>query len=154
MLMPSVFGETLFDDWFDFPFGRDFWTDRSANDKNQLYRKQGKSIMSTDVRETENGYEVDIDLPGFKKEDLTLQLEKGCLTVSAARNVNNDEKDKDGRYIRRERYAGSMSRSFYVGEELTEEDIRARFEDGILKLSLPKAEQKAVEAKKYIAIEG
>lgn len=111
-------------------------------------------MMKTDVRETENGYEVDIDLPGFKKEDLQLQLENGCLTVSASKGVDKDEKDKNGRYIRKERYSGSMSRSFYVGEDLTEEDIHAKYEDGILRLSLPKTEQKAVETKKYIAIEG
>ena len=155
MLMPSVFGENLFDDWFDeFPFGRDFWGSNHENEKNPLYGKHAKNMMKTDVRETENGYEVDIDLPGFKKENLQLQLENGCLTVSATKGVDKDEKDKDGRYIRRERYSGSMSRSFYVGEDLTEEDIHAKYEDGILKLSLPKTEKKAVEAKKYIAIEG
>lgn len=149
MMMPSVFRENLLDDWFDFPFGGSFWGD--ASDKHPM---QGKNIMRTDVKETDNGYEVDIDLPGFKKEDLSLQLENGYLTVSASKNTNNDEKDANGRYIRKERYSGSMSRSFFVGEGLTEEDIHAKYEDGILKLALPKDEPKAVETKKYISIEG
>ncbi len=155
MLVPSVFGDNLFDDWFDdFPFGKDFWNDRAVSEKNPLYGKHAKNMMKTDVRETDNSYEVDIDLPGFKKDELSLQLENGCLTVSATKGLDKDEKDKNGRYIRRERYAGSMSRSFYVGEDVREEDIHAKYEDGILRLTVPKTENKAVENKKYIAIEG
>lgn len=150
MLMPSIFGESLFDDdWMDFPFEREFF-----GKKNPLYGKHAKNMMKTDVRETENGYEVDIDLPGFKKDEINAKLENGYLTVSASKGLDKDEKDKEGKYIRQERYAGAMSRSFYVGEELTQEDIKAKYENGILKLSLPKKEAKAVEQKRYIEIEG
>ena len=105
--------------------------------------------MKTDVKETENGYEVAVDLPGFKKEDVTCELKDGYLTISAQKNVQNDEKNEEGKYIRRERYTGSQSRSFYVGEHLTEEDIHAAFEDGILKLDIPKKEAKPVEEKRH-----
>ena len=150
MMMPSIFGESLFDDdWMDFPFEREFF-----GRKNPLYGKHAKNMMKTDVRETENGYEVDIDLPGFKKDEINAKLENGYLTVSASKGLDKDEKDKEGKYIRQERYAGAMSRSFYVGEELTQEDIKAKYENGILKLSLPKKEAKAVEQKRYIEIEG
>ena len=98
---------------------------------------------------------IDIDLPGFKKDEIQAQLKDGCLTISASKGLDKDEKDKDGRYIRRERYAGAMSRSFYVGENVKQEDITARFENGILSLSVPKEEeQKKVETPNYIAIEG
>ena len=111
-------------------------------------------MMKTDVKERENGYEVAIDLPGFKKEDVSAKLEDGYLTISAQRDVNNDEKDEDGKYIRRERYTGQCRRSFYIGEAVEEDEIKARFEDGILKLEIPKKDVKAIERKKYIAIEG
>ena len=110
--------------------------------------------MKTDVKETSQGYEVDIDLPGFKKEDVTAKLENGYLTIQASKGLNRDEKDEEGKYIRRERYSGSMSRSFYVGEGMKQEDIRAKFEDGILKLTVPKLDKEALEKKHYIAIEG
>ena len=111
--------------------------------------------MKTDIKDMEGSYELDIDLPGFKKEDITAELKDGYLNISATSNSSKDEKDSDGKYIRRERYSGSCSRSFYVGEAVTKEDIKARFEDGILKLSVPKMENKpAVEEKKYISIEG
>ena len=119
-----------------------------------MYGKHSKNLMKTDVKETETGYELDIDLPGFKKDEISAHLEDGYLTVSAAKGVDKDEKDNEGRYIRRERYSGSMTRSFYVGSAVTEEDIKAKYEDGILSLSIPKKDPKAVEAKKYIAIEG
>ncbi|MCI7813491.1 MAG: Hsp20/alpha crystallin family protein [Lachnospiraceae bacterium] len=147
MMMPSIFGENLFDDWMDFE--RNFFTTKNPN-----YRKQETSVMKTDIRETDHGYELDIDLPGFKKEDITAHLENGYLTISATKKVENDEKDKKGNYIRRERYNGSMNRSFYVGEDVRQEDIHAKFEDGILKLSVPKKDAKEVEQKKYISIEG
>ena len=146
MLMPSIFGENLFnDDWMDFGFPE---VDKT------LYGKHANNVMKTDVKETDTGYEVDIDLPGFKKDEINAQLDNGYLTISAAKGRDNDEKDKKGKYIRRERYAGAMSRSFYVGEGITQEDIKAKYEDGILRLSVPKKEAKAVENKKYIAIEG
>lgn len=110
--------------------------------------------MKTDVKETDAGYEVDIDLPGFKKDEISAKLDDGYLTISASKGLDKDEKNKEGKYIRKERYAGAMSRSFYVGGDVTEEDIKAKYEDGILKLSIPKKEAKAVENKKYIAIEG
>ena len=146
MLMPSIFGENLFnDDWMDFGFPE---VDKA------LYGKHANNVMKTDVKETDTGYEVDIDLPGFKKDEINAQLDNGYLTISAAKGLDKDEKDKTGKYIRKERYAGAMSRSFYVGEGVTQEDIKAKYEDGILRLSVPKKEAKAVENKKYIAIEG
>ena len=152
MMMPRIFGENLFDDFMnDFVFP-DF-TD-SANIEKALYGKHAKNIMKTDVKDTENGYEVDIDLPGFKKDEISIELENGYLTVSAAKGLDKDEEDKKGKYIRKERYAGAMQRSFYVGENLTQEDIKAKYENGILRLSVPKKEAKPVETKKTIAIEG
>ena len=150
MLMPSIFGENLFDDdWMDFPFDRDFW-----GKKNPLYGKNAKNMMKTDIREHDDGYEVDVDLPGFKKDEISLELENGYLTVSAAKGLDKDEKDKKGKYIRRERYAGAMQRSFYVGDALTQEDIKAKYDNGILSISIPKKDAQAVETKKTIAIEG
>ncbi len=148
MLLPSIFGESLFDDWMDMPrFG-------GMDDvEKKLYGKHAPNIMKTDVREHDNGYEIDIDLPGFKKDEINIGLENGYLTVSAAKGLDKDENDKQGRMIRCERYAGSMQRSFYVGKDIKHEDIKAKFEDGVLKLSVPKKDPKAVEEKKYIAIE-
>ena len=145
MLMPSIFGENLFDDWMDFSF---------PDIDKALYGKHAKNEMKTDVRETEDGYELDIDLPGFKKDEVTAQLDNGYLTIQASNGLDKEQKDKKGKYIRKERYAGSMSRSFYVGDAITEEDVHAKYEDGILKLSVPKKEAKAVEQTKHIAIEG
>ncbi len=144
MLMPSIFGERLFDDWMDgFPF------------RDNLPEVRMNQLMKTDIREHENGYELDIDMPGFKKEDLKAELKDGYLTIEGHTSHNDDEKDKNGKYIRRERFTGSCKRTFYVGEEVTEEDIKAKFVDGILKLSIPKKQQQPkVEQKKYIAIEG
>lgn len=150
MLMPSIFGENLFDDdWMDFPFERDFW-----GRKNPLYGKNAKNLMKTDIREHNEGYELDIDLPGFKKDEITIDLDNGYLTISAAKGLDKDGQDKKGKYIRKERYAGAVQRSFYVGDAVTEEDVKAKSEDGILKLSIPKKDAKAVETKKTIAIEG
>lgn len=153
MMMPSIFGENLFDDFMDFPFSKEFEKNFFGN-KNPLYGKHAKNMMKTDVRETENGYEVDIDLPGFKKEEITAKLDNGYLIISASKGLDKEKQDKDGHYIRRERYAGSMSRSFYIGERVTENDVKAKYEDGILRLSIPKKEPKKVEDKKYIPIEG
>ncbi len=146
MLMPSVYGRDFFDDLMDgfgFP---------DVNKK--LYGRHAKNMMKTDIRETDEGYEVIMDLPGFKKDEIEIQLENGYLTVSAAKGLDKDEADKKGKYICRERYAGEMSRSFYVGEDILDTDIHARFENGILKLDVPKKEAKAVETKKHVAIEG
>ncbi len=144
MFMPSIFHDNLFDDFFT-----DF-TDIPARRP-----MPASTVMKTDIKETEGGYEVAIELPGYKKEDVQAELKDGNLTITATRNVNNDEKDKDGKYIRRERFYGNCSRAFYVGEDITQEDIKAKFEDGILKLQIPKKEAKpAVEEKKYITIEG
>ena len=124
--------------------------------KNPLYGKHAKNMMKTDVRETDDSYEVDIDLPGFKKDEVNAQLHDGYITISAAKGLDKDEKDKKtGKYIRRERYAGACQRSFYVGEDVTEQDIKAEFKHGMLKLFVPKKEAKpAVETKKYVTIEG
>ncbi len=149
MLLPSIFGESLLDDWMDFPRMRDF----DDIDK-KLYGKHAAHMMKTDVHEHDTGYEIDIDLPGFKKDEIQLSLENGYLIVDAAKGLDKDEKDKKGKLIRQERYAGSMQRSFYVGEEVTEEDIKAKYEDGVLKLSVPKKETPKVPEKKTILIEG
>ena len=151
MLMPSIFGENLFDDdWMDFPFKDEFW-----GKKNPLYGKHAQNMMKTDIRETDGSYELDVDLPGFKKDEIKGQLKDGYLTLSAAKGLDKDEQDKKGNYIRRERYAGSMSRSFYVGKHVTVEDVHPKYESGILSFSVPKEEAKPVEEKKhYISIEG
>lgn len=148
MLVPRFFGEDLFDELMSFPTARDFGSiDR------ELYGKHASQLMKTDVHEHEDGYEVDIDLPGFKKDEINLSLENGYLTVSASKGLDKDETRK-GKLIRQERYAGAMSRSFYVGEALTEEDVKAKFEDGVLKLSVPKKDAKQLPEKKVIMIEG
>ena len=119
-----------------------------------MYGKNAKNMMKTDIREHDAGYELDIDLPGFKKDEISVELENGYLTISATKGLDKDEQDKKGKYIRRERCAGAMQRSFYVGDDITDEDIKAKFEDGILRLSIPKKDQQVVETKKHIAIEG
>lgn len=145
MLMPGIFGESLLDDFMDgFTF--------PSTERNYVQNTSG--VMNTDIKETENGYELDIDLPGFKKEDVKAQLKDGYLTINATNSSSKEEKDNEGKYIRRERYSGSVSRSFYVGENVAQEDIRAKFENGILKLSVPKVNAPKVEENKYIAIEG
>lgn len=123
------------------------------NAEHELYGKHAKNLMNTDVREVENGYEIDMNLPGFKKDEVEIQLQDGCLTVSAAKGLDKDEEDKKGRYIRQERYAGSLSRSFYVGEDVEPQDVKAKYENGVLKLFVPKAEVKQVPAQTAIAIE-
>lgn len=149
MMMPALFGDNLFDSLMeDFAFPAFSDLDRRA------YGKNANNLMKTDVKETDTGYVVEIDLPGYRKEDINMQLEKGYLTVSAVKNYDNDEKNGKGSYIRRERYAGSMSRSFYVGEHVREEDIHPKYENGILTFHLPKEDKKKVEEKRYIAIEG
>ena len=143
MLMPAVFGENLFDNFFD----NNFFSGR-----NPLYGKQEKDIMKTDVREKDGNYEVFVDLPGFKKEDVTLNLENGYLTITAEKGLEKDE-DEKGSYVRKERWSGSCSRSFYLGDGVRAEDIKAKMEDGILTLTFPK-EVKKLPEKNTILIEG
>lgn len=151
MLYPSIFNESLFDDLMDFHFP----TLRGFDDVNKkLYGTNAGRVMKTDVHEHDDRFEVDIDLPGFKKDEITLQLENGYLTVTAARELDQDEKDKKGKLIRQERYAGAAQRSFFVGENITEDDVRAKFEDGVLKLNVPKKEAPKLPEKKPILIEG
>ena len=119
-----------------------------------LYGRRAPRMMKTDVRETETGYELDMDLPGFKKDEISLELNNGTLTVSAGKSVEKKDEDQNGKMLRQERYAGSMSRSFYVGSHVTEEDVKARFEDGVLRICVPKKDAKKVEEKKQILIEG
>ena len=137
MLMPSIFGEDMFDDFMrDFPF-----FDENAGNKieKKLYGRHAKNMMKTDIKELEGGYELEMDLPGFTKDEITAELKDGYLTVSATKGLDKDEQEKEtGKYIRRERYAGACQRSFYVGEDITEQDIKAEFKHGILKLFVPK----------------
>ena len=153
MLMPSIFGENMFDEFFRDPF---FDSSDMKKLEKKLYGRRGKNLMKTDIKETEGGYELEMDLPGFTKDEIKVSLENGYMTISAAKGLDKDEQDKkSGRYIRKERYAGSCERSFYVGEDITEEDIKGEFKHGILKLFVPKKEAKpAVEQKKYVSIEG
>ena len=145
MMMPSIFRENLWNDLMDFSFPE---LDR------KMYGKRGEHIMRTDVKEHDDKYEVDIELPGFKKEDVKAELKDGYLTITALKEVNNEQKNENGKYVRRERYTGNMSRSFYVGDKVTQEEIRAKFEDGILKLQIPKKDpKKQVEDKHYVTIE-
>jgi len=149
--LPSLFGENLMDVFND--FDRDFF--RAMRDpENALYGQRAPHMMKTDVRETEDSYELDMDLPGFKKDEISLDLNNGTLTVSTNKSMEKKDEDKNGKVLRQERYAGSMSRSFYVGDHITEEDVKARFEDGVLRISVPKKDAKKVEEKKTILIEG
>ena len=148
-MLPSIFGENLFDDMWD-----DVFDSMSAfNRHNPLYGKHGKNMMKTDVRETDHSYELDIDLPGFKKDEVKVDLKNGYLTISAAKSLDKESEKKNERYIRKERYAGKMARSFYVGEDVEPKDVSAKFEDGILKVSLPKAQQKKLPPSSSISIE-
>ena len=148
-MMPSIFGENLFDD-----FMNDFSFPTFPNVDKELYGKHAKNLMKTDVKETEKGYEVDMDLPGFKKEDVKIQLKDGYLNIQATREEKKDEKDEKGKYVRRERYTGTCNRSFYVGPSIKHEDIHAKYENGILHVTFPKEEtKKEVEEKKFIAID-
>lgn len=152
MLVPALFGEDLLDDFFedfnDFPF----YDERNKNRKlsKQPYGQRADKLMKTDIRETANDYILAVELPGFKKEELQVAMENGYLTISAHRT---EEKNND-RYLRRERFTGSMQRSFYVGDDVKQEDVKAQFANGVLKLTVPKKPEKAVEESKYISIEG
>ena len=149
MMLPRILSESLFDDLMDFPLEKDFF-----DGKNLLYGKHEKKLMKNDVREKYNNYEVDIDLPGFKKDQILAELKDGYLTISASKDLDKEEKDKEGKYIRRERYSGSCARSFYVGSDVKEDEISAKFEDGILKIVIPKKDVKEIEGKRMISIEG
>ena len=149
-MLPTLFNENLFDDWMnDFDLFRGFGNEA----EHKLYGKHANRMMLTDIREHEDHYEVNIDLPGFKKDELNIELKNGYLTITAAKGLDEDEKDKSGKLIRQERYAGTMQRSFYVGEEITEEQIKAKYENGVLTLTIPKKEEKKVPEKKLISIE-
>ena len=137
MMLPSILGENLLDNWFD-----DGWNS---------WDYSNTSLMNTDIKENDNDYELMMNLPGVKKEDVTAELKDGYLTIHATSNQNKDEKDEDGKYIRRERYAGNLSRSFYIGD-VKQEDVKAAFKNGILSISVPKEDKKAKEEKKYITI--
>lgn len=148
MFYPTLFKDDLFDDFmnFDFPAFRD------AGRK--LYGKNANGLMKTDVRENDGNYELDIELPGFKKDEISLTLDNGYLIVGAAKTVNEEEKDNKGKMLRQERFSGAMQRSFYVGDALDENDVKAKFEDGILSLCFPKEKQPEIPEKKSIMIEG
>ena len=146
-MLPSLFGESLFDRFFDDSLEKEFF-----GTHNPLYGKHAKNLMKTDVKDMKDHYEVAIDLPGFQKDEVNVELENGYLTISAAKGLDKDQKDDEGHYIRQERYSGACSRSFYVGN-VQPEDIHAKYENGILKLTLPKADQKAVENQNRIAIQ-
>lgn len=152
MLMPSIFRtNSLIDDLFD----NDWFDDKEfKNVEKKLYGHRAKNVMNTDVKETEDGYELEMDLPGFKKEEVSVELNNGYITIRAAKGLDEDEKEKKtGKYIRRERYSGACERSFYVGEEVTQQDIKASFKHGILKLDIPKKEAKKIEQNNFISIE-
>ena len=146
-MLPSIFGENLFDEFFANPFGMV----NTAPAEEVLYGKHGRNLMKTDVREMDNSYELDVDLPGFKKDEITVDLKNGYLTIGASKGL--DKENPDGKYIRRERYTGMCSRSFYVGTAERPEEIGAKFEDGILKLSVPKAVKKELPASTSISIQ-
>ena len=144
MMMPSVFGRDIFDDFMDgFAF---------PDVSKELYGKHAKHVMKTDVRELDDGYEIIVDLPGFKKDEIEVQLEDGYLTISAAKGLDKDENDKKGRVIRRERYAGACSRSFYIGD-VKPEDVKAKYESGVLTLEVPKTDTKKLPSSSSIEIE-
>ena len=142
MFMPTIFHENLFDDFFD-PFWNDGALERAMNrEERETFGKRGANMMKTDVKQTTDGsYDVAVDLPGCKKEDVQMELNDGYLTIQAVRSHSNDEKDKEGRYLRRETFSGICARSFYVGDAVKKEDIHAKFEDGILHITLPAPQQ-------------
>ncbi len=151
MLVPSIFGERFFDDFdrmFDFP-------EPSERNQHPAVAPHRMGLMKTDIKETDEGFEIEMDLPGYAKDEVSAEVKDGYLTITAAKDENKEEKDDEGTYIRRERFLGSMSRSFFVGKHLTEEDIKANFKDGVLRLSVPKETEKQVEEKRHLVpIEG
>ncbi len=150
MLTPSIFEESFMDDLFGFPYMKDF-----DNMEKKLYGRKASRMMKTDIREKDDNYEVVIDLPGFKKEEIEVELNDGYITISASKGLDKDANDKKGRLIRQERYAGAMQRSFYVGENIEKEDVEATYRHGVLTLTIPKkAAEKKIPEKNLIAIEG
>ena len=148
-MLPSIFGESLFDDWMGFPF-----TGFESDVDRKLYGKHVARLMKTDLKEQDDGYELSVDLPGFTKDQIELNLENGYLTITATKGLEEAGKDKKGKIVHQERYSGSMSRSFYLGEHVTEEDVKAKFENGVLTLGFPKEEPKKLPERKTILIEG
>ena len=146
-MLPSIFSENMFDDFFSDPFDREFF-----GAHNPLYGKHAKNMMKTDIHEKDNGYELAIELPGFKKDEINVDVSDGYLTIKAAKGLDKDENDKKGRVIRQERYAGVCSRSFYIGD-VKPEDVKAKYESGVLTLEVPKAEAKKLPSSSSIAIE-
>ena len=146
--VPAIFGEDLFDQWMEGALSG------CADVNKQLYGKHAKNMMKTDVKETEGGYQVAVEMPGFDKSEISVELDKGYLTITASKGLNQDEQDENGKYIRRERYAGTMQRSFYVGESVQQEEIKAKYENGVLMLGIPKEDTQKIQQNKYIAIEG
>ena len=147
MLYPTIFRNDLFDDIFD-----DFMRPSKAVRSNFMTQS---TVMKTDIKELDNAYQLDVELPGVKKENVTVELKDGALEIKVVSEVNNDEKDNNGKYLRRERFYGSCSRSFYVGEDVKQEDIKAKFDNGVLIIDIPKVEKKSeIEENKYIQIEG
>ena len=146
-MLPSIFGENLFDDFFSDPFGM-----MVPQGRDPLYGKHAKNLMKTDVRGTEGTYELDVDLPGFTKDEVNVELKNGYLTIQAAKGLDKEQSDKKGKYIRQERYAGACSRTFYVGEDVEPEDVTAKFENGILQLSIPKAAKKQLPKNTSVTI--
>lgn len=146
--VPAIFGEDLFDEWMGGALSS------FADLNRQLYGKNTKSMMKTDVKEIDGGYQVAVEMPGFDKNEISVELDKGYLTITASKDMNQDEQDENGKYIRRERYSGTMQRSFYVGENIQQEDIKAKYENGVLKLEVPKEDTQKIQQSKYIAIEG
>ena len=148
-MLPSIFGEDLFDDFFNDPFGMM----NVSEGRSPLYGKHAKNLMKTDIREKEDGYELAVDLPGFKKDEVNVELKNGYLTIQASKGLDKDESDKKGKYIRQERYAGACSRSFYVGEDVEAGEVAAKFENGILQLSIPKKEHTQLPQNSTIQIQ-
>ena len=149
--LSTVFGENLMDvfDGFDRNFFRDF-----GNVDRALYGKNAQRMMKTDVKETDEGYEVDVDLPGFKKDEIKLELNQGYLVISAEKSMEKTDGNKKGKMLRQERYAGVMQRSFYVGDSVTETDVKASYESGVLHIRVPKKETQKLPEKNTILIEG
>ena len=147
-MLPSIFGEDLFDDFFNDPFGMM----NASEGRSPLYGKHAKNLMKTDIREKEDGYELAVDLPGFKKDEISLDIKDGYLTIAAQKGLDKDEQDKKGRVLRQERYAGACSRSFYVGN-VKPEDVKAKYEDGVLSVIVPKEDVKKLVSSTAIAIE-
>lgn len=146
-MLPTVFGENLFDDFFDDSFGM-------MNARSPLYGKHARNLMKTDIRETDTNYELAIDLPGFKKDEIHLALDHGYLTISAEKSMEKDKENEKGKMLRQERYSGVMQRSFYIGDHLSEEDVKASYESGVLHIRFPKKEALKAPEKKTILIEG